>query len=110
MIASLGARGFGWSGAAINGDGAGLGAAVEADAAAGTVVAGVTGRMDAVGVQVRFQFQALGWTGIDAKTASFALVEVDRYFASCRACHSHLTAAFCERSGRCSHLVFSQYA
>src|SRR5689334_8423511 len=90
----------------VHGDGARLGAAVEADAAAGAVLAGVARRMHAVRAQLRRQLQALGRAGIYAQPAALALLNVNRDFAT--RCHVHLAAAIA--AGRCNHLVRSQYS
>src|SRR6185437_9449782 len=90
----------------VHGNGAGLRAAVEADAAAGAVLAGVTRRMHAVGTQLRRQLQALGRAGIHAQPATLALLNINRDLAT--RCHVHLAAAIA--AGRCNHLVRSQYS
>src|ERR1051326_370317 len=74
---------------AHHGDGAGFGAAVEADAATGAALALVLSGVDAVVVQFRAQEQHLGRTGFNAKAAAFAFVLIDSYVATCDS-HVHL--------------------
>jgi hypothetical protein len=51
---------------AKNGDGSGLGAAIEADAASGAVMSGITRGMNAVMAELGRKFEALGRAGLDA--------------------------------------------
>src|SRR5882672_11025965 len=87
-------------------DGAGFGAAVEADAASGAAFALVMRGMHAVGTQVGREFQALGRARLHTQPASFAFINIDCDVAPCLRCHIHLvTGSF---TGRCNHLVRSQ--
>src|SRR5512146_2306828 len=94
------------SGQTVNGNGAGLGAAVETDAATGAALAAVTRRMHAVGAQVRRQHQALGGAGLHAQAAALTFLNINGDLAT--RCHVHLVAAIA--AGRCNHLVRSQYS
>src|SRR5208282_3998930 len=71
----------------VNGDCARLGAAVEADATAGAVLAGVVCGMSPVSVQLRPEFQALGRTGLHTESASLTFFNIDRDFTAWLACH-----------------------
>src|SRR3954469_4048453 len=74
---------------AHDGDGAGFGAAVEANAATGAALAFVLSGMNAVAVQFRREEEHLGRTRIDAEAAAFAFVLVDANFTAGH-CHNHL--------------------
>src|SRR5208282_3477211 len=81
----------GW-GEAVDGNGSGLGAAIEADAAAGAACAGVVRRVHAISVQFRQQFEALGGTGFDAQSTALAFLGIDQDVTTCRYRHTHLVA------------------
>ena len=67
---------------AVDGDGAGLGAAIETDAAASAAFAGVVRRVNAVRVQLGQKFEALGRAGLDAESAAFAFLGIDEDVAT----------------------------
>ena len=97
---------------AVDDDGSGLRAAVEADAASGAVVAGVSRRMHTVRTQFRRQFQTFGRTRLHTKPASFAFFEIDRDITACWPCHVLSSPLPLLRSVADLEpaLVFSQYS
>src|SRR5271165_7692274 len=74
---------------AIDDDGSGLRAAVEARPAAGAVLAGVLRRMYAVLAQLGCQEQALGRARLDAQAAPLAFFRIDDYITARLRCHSY---------------------
>src|SRR5271165_3986308 len=80
-------RNFGERGQPVDDNGARLRTAIEADAASGAVVAGVTGGMNSVGTHFRGEFQALRRAGLDAEPASLALLDINGDVAACCARH-----------------------
>src|SRR5579864_3839934 len=71
----------------VDDDGTRLRAAIEADAASGAVVTGITRRVHSVGTQFGREFQAFRRAGLNTEPASFALLDIDRDIAACWACH-----------------------
>src|SRR5579864_9728267 len=84
----LGDNRLGRRGQPVDDDGSRLRAAVEADAASGAVVAGITRRVDSVGTQHRGEFQTFRRAGLNTEPASFALLDIDRDIAACWSGHS----------------------
>src|SRR5262249_32596014 len=104
MIASLFlCRNF----AAVDRDRTRLRAAVETNAAPGASVPDIASGMDAVSVQALFKFQAIGRTRLHAQAAALALFPFEGDFAAIFR-HIHLVTVWAA-SGRCNHLVCSQY-
>src|SRR5579872_5904299 len=66
----------------VDDNGAWLRAAVEADAASGAVVAGITRGVYSVGTQFGSEFQAFWRAGLNTEPASFALLDIDRDIAA----------------------------
>src|SRR5208283_5742869 len=77
LCLSRGHSRFGRRGQPVDDDGARLRTAIKADAASGTVVAGVVGGMNSERTQFRGEFQAFGRAGLNAEPASFALLNID---------------------------------
>src|SRR5689334_5680743 len=89
-------------------DGSRFRAAIEANPAPGAVLSRITRGMDAIGTQLRRQFEAFGRAGFNAQPASFTLFDINRDVTACLCRHVHLVTAFANTCGRCSHLVSSQ--
>src|SRR5579864_8909262 len=83
----------------VDHDGARLRAAIEADTASRAVVPGVTRRMHSVGTQFGGEFQAFRRAGYNTKSASFALLNINRDIAECWTRHSFTLVS---SPGRCS--------
>src|SRR5512147_1932341 len=78
-------------------DRTGLRAAVEADPAAGAVVALVPGGMDAVAVELRFELQDLGRARLHAKAAALAFITADFHHSTRNRCCHSFTSCGCSR-------------
>src|SRR5271167_3918194 len=89
-------------------DSARLRAAVEADAAAGTLLSGIVRGMDAICIHPRQQLQALRRAGVHTQPAALALVLIDLDRPAWFGHDSHLTSA--NAWFFCSHFVRSQYS
>src|SRR5208283_1411800 len=72
---------------AVHGNRARFRAAIKTDAATRAVPPGVARGMKPVGIQLRRQLQALGWTGLHAEPASLAFLDIDCDLTARWACH-----------------------
>src|SRR5512135_877406 len=76
------------------GDRAGFRAAIEADPAAGAVVAFVVGGVHSVAVELRFELQDFRGTRLDAKAAALAFITIYLHQSTRNRCHAFTSCGY----------------